>query len=187
MSISLNQQKKDALKELIWYICQNYSHQLFETKLWKLVFFCDTDYYQKYSSLLTAVPYIKNKRGPTPSYSLAKKAIDELVKDGYIVKTENSTYVALKEYPLKQLDNQKVDAISNTCEKYYKLSSNEICTLAHRDPVYLATENLNELLDFSFVAYRDDGAPDGEEDEDIPSTITFSQKAKENLLKTVFA
>ncbi len=183
---SKTQQKKEKFKELIWYICENYNNQLFETKLWKLTFFCDTDYFQKYQIPLTSVPYIKNQRGPTPTYNLAKQALEELVDDGYITKGENGTYVALKNYDLKHLDNQQIDAVNTTCDKYYKLTVKEICTLAHRDPVYLSAEKQNEILDFSFVSYRDDGSDEEEEDEAVPKLISFSKKAEENLLKLAY-
>ncbi len=188
MGLSSNQIKKETLKELIWYISKNYNYQLFETKLWKLVFFCDTDYFEKYNEFLTRVPYIKNKRGPTPVFDIAQKAIKELVEGGYLTKTENGSYIALKDYQTKYISNHIIDAINTTCSKYYKLSVKEICTLAHRDPVYLATENYNQLLDFSFVAYRDDGSGDEDDDsEEISKDVVFSEKAKKALLKMAMA
>jgi len=188
MSLSKTQQKKEALKELVWYICRNYNNQLFETKLWKLVFFCDTDHFQKYDVPLTSVPYIKNRRGPTPVYNIAKEALGELVKDKHIMKADNGTYVALKDYELKYIDTRSIDAINTTCDKYYKLTVNEICTLAHRDPVYLATENYNEILDFSFVSYRDDGGhEDIEETEGVSTEVSFSKKAKDKLFELALA
>lgn len=187
MEITKNQQKKEKLKELIWYICENYNQQLFETKLWKLAFFCDADYFQKYNESITSVPYIKNARGPTPVFNIAKLALAELISDGYITRAENDTYVATKDYKVKYLDNQKIDAINTTCDIYYKLNVKQICTLAHRDPVYLAAENINDILDFSFVAYRDDGAHDDDDSEDIPKVVSFSQKAKDNLFKLASA
>ena len=187
-AITKEQQKIERLKELIWYICENYNQQLFQTKLWKLVFFCDSDYFEKYNTSITAVTYIKNHRGPTPSYKHAEKAIEELEKNGFITKTEEGTYVALKNYELKHLDNQQIDAVRATCDKYYRLTVNEICTLSHRDPVYLAAEKLNDVLNFKFVAYRDDGSGvDEEESEKEQKEIVFSKKARENLLKIAFA
>lgn len=188
MVMNKTQQKGEKLKEIVWYICENYNQQLFETKLWKLVFFCDTDYFQKYDTPITQVSYIKNRRGPTPDYSIAKKSISELIKDGYIKKSENGTYVAMKDYKLNYLDNHHIDAINATCDKYHRLTVTEICTLSHRDPVYLAAENLNDVLDFNFVAYRDDGAYDEDDTiESLPKVISFSKKAEINLMKMVMA
>lgn len=188
MSLSKTQQKKEKLKELVWYICKNYNNQLFETKLWKLAFFCDADYFQKYGTLLTSVPYIKNKYGPTPVHSIAEQSIKELISNGFIVKSENNTFVAIKDYELKNLDSHQIDAINTTCDKYFKLTTDEICTLAHRDPVYLSAEKFNDILDFSFVAYRDDGATNKEDEDDkLPKTISFNKKAQDNLLKMAMA
>lgn len=187
MGISNTQLKKEKLKELIWYIVKNYNYELYETKLWKLLFFCDSDYFEKYGKYLTGIEYIKNKQGPTPFFNIAKKVIEELIKDKNITKASDGTFVALNDYNLKYFDCQKIDAIKSTCERYYKLNTGEVCTLAHRDPIYLAAENLNDKLDFSFVAYRDNG--DLEEQDEVidalPKTVVFSKKAQEGLLKYI--
>jgi len=172
--------KKDKLKELIWFICKNYNYDLYITKLWKLVFFVDADFYEKYNSTISDVKYIKNNYGPTPSYSTAEKALNELIKEGFISKSKNDSYIAINDLGLKYLDSQKVDAIRSTCEKYYKLSTRDICLLAHKDPIYLSAEKKNDLLDFDFVIYRDDYL----EEETEFEKVTFSKKAQEGLLKS---
>lgn len=182
MRISNTQKQKEKLKELIWYICKNYNHELFETKLWKLVFFCEADYFEKYKSLITSVPYIKNRYGPTPTHRIADKAIKELVKGGFLIKNKNGTFVAIQDLEIKNLEDKQIDAINTTCDKYYKLNTEQICTLAHRDPVYLSAEKLNDLLNFEFVSYRDNEEP--EEDESInklPKTISFNKEAEAKL------
>lgn len=188
MKLSNNQLNKAKLKELIWYICKNYNYKLFETKLWKLAFFCEADYYQKYNSLITNISYIKNKYGPTPAHKISEKALDELVNDNFLIKTESGTFVVIKDLELKNLEDQQVDAINTTCDKYYRLTTSQICTLAHRDPVYLSAEKLNDKLDFNFVSYRDDEEPEKDEEIDkLPKTISFNKKIEDKLLEMALA
>lgn len=188
MRLYNNQQNKTKLKELVWYICKNYNYQLFETKLWKLAFFCEADYFEKYNSLITDVPYIKNKYGPTPAYKISEQVLKELLRDNFLTKTEKGTFVATKDLELKQLKDQQIDAINTTCDRYYRLSTIQICTLAHRDPIYLSAEKLNDKLNFSFVSYRDDEEPEKDEDIDkLPKVISFSKEVEDKLLKIALA
>jgi len=184
MRIPQNQKKVARMKELIWYICENYNHRLYETKLWKMTFFCDSDYYQKYKKSISEVSYIKNKQGPTPIYEIAKNAIDELIKYKYVKKTDIG-YVAIKDYKIKNLGPQETDAINSTCDKYYQLNVNQICTLAHRDPVYLSAEKMNDILDFNFVNYRDEDTEDTEDLSGLEKKVSFSKEAQNNLLKAL--
>lgn len=174
--------KKEKLKELIWFVSRNYNDKLYETKLWKLLFFVEADYFEKYGEPISGVPYIKNNHGPTPSYSDAKKALEELKSGGYLIKNKENVYIAKDDLPLKYLDDKKLDAIRATCEKYYKLSVNDICVLAHKDPVYLGAEK-NEVVDFGFVRYRDEDRLYTEQNKF--ENVKFSEKAQEKLLALV--
>lgn len=184
MVLSQKQLKKEKLKELIWYVTKNYNQELYETKLWKLLFFCDADYYEKYNEKLTGIDYIKNKQGPTPFFDIASSALDELISSQVLAKGENGTFVAIEDYEIQHLGFKELDAIKSTCEKYYKLNTRQVCTLAHRDPIYLSANKFNDKLDFSFVVYRDDGSSQDESVE--PSQkIEFSEKAKRGLLQAL--
>lgn len=181
MSIS----KKDKLKEIIWFISKYYNQNLYETKLWKLVFFVEADYFQKYREKISGVSFIKNKRGPTPSYSKAKKALEELMDNNYLLKNSDNTYYAKNEFELKYLDAQKIDAIKSTCEKYYRLTTKELCLLTHKDPVYLSAEKYNSILDFNFVDYREDeDLPESENNKEF-ELINFGKEIEKKLLKSL--
>ena len=170
------------LKELIWFVSRNYNDRLYETKLWKLLFFVEADYFEKYGELISGVSYIKNSYGPTPSYPVAKKALEELKSGGYLIKNKEDIYIAKNDLFLKYLDDKKLDAIRATCEKYYKLSVNDICILAHKDPIFLGAEK-NKVVDFGFVRYRDEDGFDI--DQNHLERIKFSEEAEKKLLALV--
>ncbi|MCX6737021.1 MAG: DUF4065 domain-containing protein [Candidatus Parcubacteria bacterium] len=147
-----------------------------------LLFFVEADYFEKYGELISGISYIKNNYGPTPSYSETKKALDELKSGGYLIKNKENAYIAKNDLLLKYLDDKKLDAIRATCEKYYKLSVNDICLLAHKDPIYLGAEK-NKILDFSFVRYRDEDKPDLEQNNF--KNVKFSDDAQKKLLALI--
>lgn len=158
----VGQKKVDKFTEIINYICNKYnSGDMTEMKLWKLLFFCEADYYEKYGELLTGLKYIKNTYGPTPEYPAAKIVLDKLKADGCITTTkkkENNKIVyieSLYEPQLKHLTARELENVLETCERYYRLSAGELSTLSHNDPIYLAAETEKDSLDFSFSRYRD--------------------------------
>jgi len=176
--------RKEKFKELIWFLVKNFDYELYETKLWKLAFFAETDFYEKYKDKITGVAYIKNNHGPTPDYKIAEKAISELIKEKKIVKGKDNTYKVVGDLEIKTLDNKALDSVRVSGEKYYKLSAGQISALAHRDPIYLAAENKNDILDFEFVFYRQEDAGEESESKEFEK-LELSPKAAEGLLKVL--
>lgn len=151
--------KKDKLKELIWLATSKAgSDKVYMSKLWKLLFYIESDYYLNYKETITGVKYIKNIHGPTPDYKIAKKALDELVAGEFLVedpsKDDSCAYRVLKDYPITILNNTQINSIQNTCEKFRLLNAKEISILSHNDPVYLMGEKLNSVLNFKNTKYR---------------------------------
>ena len=146
--------KKEELKELIWYIAANHPKRLMQTKLWKLCFFSEADFFERFDERLTKTTYIKNNYGPTPDWKLAKQALEELIKEGSLVLVDDE-YIRAGEKNLKHLDAKKQQSIDNTCSKYAELNVNEIVHLSHQDPAYVMGEH-NRPIKFENVHYRSD-------------------------------
>jgi hypothetical protein len=184
MSKNLSPQKAEKVevaKEVIWFITNNYSQSLYETKLWKLMFFVDSDYFEKHGESITGLDYFKNDHGPTPAYNIVAEAIESLEEEGYITRDKKERYHSVEDYEIEHLNETQLDAARATCEKYYKLTTDQICTLAHRDPIYLSAKEKGESLDLGFAVYRDkeDQPSEGNEFEEID----FSEEQQQNLLK----
>lgn len=138
--------------EIVNYVCHTYNHgDLTEMKLWKLLFFCEADFYEKYGKRLTDIDYIKNTHGPTPEYPLPNG---------------HPAFICPNELTLQTLSAQELESIQETCEKYSRLPASALRSLSHDDPIFLAAEHEKDILDFSLVRYRvtDDA-------EDMPRTI----------------
>lgn len=179
---------KNKIKELIWFtISCSDGGGVYMSKLWKLLFYAESNFYQSYEKVITGVKYKKNQHGPTPDYKIANYALRELIVEGYINEIEDSrnnshSYSILGEFEIKYLSNQQKESIINTCNKFSKLSAKEIGILSHSDPVYLMAEKIQDELDFSLVKYRSLDE-DLQEDEKELGEIKFSKKTLEGLKK----
>lgn len=173
----------EKFKELLILIINNCdNNDLYETKLWKLMYFCEADYYEKTGKTITNVDYYKNNFGPTPNKLTINKAIkrakkyitvQKIKKDGENVR---KLYSPLKKYDLKYISGNEIQSIQNVCNKYSKLSVNDIVLLAHKDTPHLGSK-MKEKIDFSLVYYRD-------EDSLIEEEITDSkQKIPDKTIK----
>jgi len=152
----------EKFKELWAYIVDNFNNDgtLTETKLWKLLYFSEADFFEKNKKTITGIDYYKNKYGATPD----KKVIDDIrpqlkafirtkkikTKDGRNI----TVYESLKEYPCKSVSAQEIEEVRKTCDKYYRLPLNDVCVLAHKDPPYLGAK-MGKKIDFNFVVYRE--------------------------------
>ena len=165
--------KKEEFKELIWYIAANHPRMLKETKLWKLCFFSEADYFEKFGERLTSVSYIKNTFGPTPVNKIAQNAIEELISENLLSITDGN-FIGAGEMELKFLDAKKIQSIDNTCLRYSELNVNQIVHLAHQDPVYLMAD-YHSLVDFQNARYRSNEEDVVEEAETI--SLNKLQKA----------
>ena len=152
--------KKRQISELIMHIKDNCPGNIPMTKLWKLCFFAESEYFDKYSDRLTNVQYIKNILGPTPDWKVAKKAIADNEK--------------IESY--KWLDENKKQVIENVCMRFGNLSTSQLVTLSYQDPVYLMAEK-NEVVNFENVFYKDF-------EEDFEEYYEFCDSCEKNIKLT---
>jgi len=153
----------EKFKELLIYIVKSFNDNetLTETKLWKLLYFCDADFFEKHRGTITGIDYYKNKYGATPDKKIIDKALPQIknfVKVEKIKKPDGKTmrvYKPQNDYNYQDLLANEIEEARNTCEKYYRLSVQDISVLAHKDPPYLGAK-MRERIDFKFVDYRED-------------------------------
>src|SRR3989344_3662845 len=90
MRISVPQKNLQKFKEVLLYILNKVGakENIGEAVIYKLLYFIDFDFYEKYEEQLVGATYIKNKYGPTPVEF--KKIVEKLmgrdimqVKDNY--------------------------------------------------------------------------------------------------------
>lgn len=157
------QKTLEKFKELLIYIVKNFNDNetLTETKLWKLLYFCDADFFEKHKKTITGIDYYKNIYGATPDKKVIDKVlpkIKEYVKIEKLKKPDGRTirlYKPHKDYHYKFLSANEIVETRETCEKYYRLPVSSVTALAHKDPPYLGAK-MKEKVDFNFVNYRED-------------------------------
>jgi transcriptional regulator with XRE-family HTH domain len=87
--ISVPQQNLKKFKEVFLYILEKVGARpnIGETAIYKLLYFIDFDYYEKFEEQLIGAKYIKNHFGPTPVEF--KKITDQMIANGEIEKVKS--------------------------------------------------------------------------------------------------
>jgi len=154
-------------EDLLVFIVSNFSNNgtLTPTKLWKLFYFCEAGFYEKNKRTITGVDYFKNNYGPTPDQKISEKALKEVgkyINTEKIKKDDGKTITVFDakpntEYKFQSIGADEIEEARNICGKYFQLSVEDICLLAHKDPPYLGADKSEkgDRIDFDFVFYRD--------------------------------
>ena len=92
MRISVPQKNLQKFKEVLLYILNKVGakENIGETVIYKLLYFIDFDFYEKYEEQLVGATYIKNKYGPTPVEFV--KIVEKMIKDGEIEKVKSEYF-----------------------------------------------------------------------------------------------
>src|SRR3989338_8704956 len=61
-----------------------------QTVLYKILYFCDFDYYEKYEEQLIGARYIRNHYGPTPREF--SKIVKEMIHDGQLIEVKTKYF-----------------------------------------------------------------------------------------------
>lgn len=131
-----------------------------QTALYKLLYFIDFDYYEKYQEYLVGATYIKNTHGPSP-VSFAKIARN-LETTGKLVSIQSKyfgfgqkKYVVTTEPVVSTLSAQELKHIDDELERLSSRSAKELSELSHIDtPWRVAKEK--QVLNYRHVFYRPD-------------------------------
>jgi len=160
--ISVPQEKVEKFKQVLLYILAKIGGKpnIGQTVLYKLLYFIDFDYYEKYEEQLIGARYIKNTHGPTPV--IFSKIIKELEKEKKIeeikskfYKYDQTKYLINPKYKieLSTLSAEELSHIDWEIERLSDMTANKISELSHKDtPWKIAKEK--EQLDYELVFYR---------------------------------
>lgn len=160
--ISIPQKNVDKFKQVLLYILKKIGGKpnIGMTVLYKILYFIDFDYYEKYEDQLMGLVYLKNNYGPTPL--LFKDLIQEMIKKNEIekIKSKFHRYPQIKylinpsiEPNLSILNGQEKDHIDWELQRLSDLTANQLSDLSHKDVPWI-TANDNKPLDYESVFYR---------------------------------
>ena len=170
--ISVPQKNLEKFKEVLLYILNKVGSKpnIGETVIYKLLYFIDFNFYEKYEEQLIGATYIKNKYGPTPIEF--KKVLDKMLEDEEIeqVKSEYFEYPQTKYLPLRTPDLRKLQAnemevIDSVLNRLSDMNAAQISDYSHKDVPFLTTED-GKAIKYEAVFYRAPAYSVREYDED---------------------
>jgi len=157
------------LKSLILYILQKYNNQkLTETKLQKLLYFCDFGYFQETGESITGSQYRKNRFGPT--IINLPQVLEDMKKEGLINILKGSNYFGSPQktfsivnpevLPEGDFSKSELLIIDRIDEAYEQLTPREITSISHVDFPYLATKRMGQTIKYELTHYREEPGED---------------------------
>lgn len=159
--ISIPQKNFDKFREVLLYILTKVGAKpnVGETVLYKLLYFIDFDYYEKYEEQLIGATYKKNLHGPTPIEF--QKLIKDMVEREEIVVVKNKyfnydqkKYLAVREPDLSKLLNaQELQHIDEVLARLSDKNANELSEYSHEDIPWIVAED-STPIDYEAVFYR---------------------------------
>jgi transcriptional regulator with XRE-family HTH domain len=161
LRINVPQKNFEKFKEILLYVLAKVGAKpnIGETVLYKLLYFMDFDYYEKYEEQLMGVTYIKNHYGPTPVEF--KKFIDEMIKDGDLeaIKSkyfehDQKKYLAVRDADLsKYISAQELEHINEVLARLSDKNAVELSEYSHLDVPWIITQE-GKPIDYESVFYR---------------------------------
>lgn len=152
---------KEKLTNLILYILERCAGKpnIGETVLYKLLYFCDFNYYEIYEEHLSGATYRKLANGPVPrevsailSDMEAAGQLKSLTVDyfGYSQKR----YLPLVSANKKLFNGAELEVVNNVLDKLSGMSATEISEYSHGDMPWKASKD-RQVIDYELVFYRD--------------------------------
>lgn len=159
--VYIPQSNLEKLKQVLLYILTKVGSRpnIGETAIYKLLYFIDFDYYEKYEEQLIGAKYIRNNFGPTPVHF--KKVVEKMIQDNQIeaVISKYFQYPQKKYLPkisadLSKLSGQEITHIDDVLNRLAGKSAKELTDYSHTDNPWM-TKKSGEVLDYESVFYRD--------------------------------
>jgi transcriptional regulator with XRE-family HTH domain len=152
----------EKFKQVLLYIVNKVGNRpnIGQTAIYKLLYFIDFDYYEKYQEYLIGATYIKNTHGPTP-ISFAKIARD-LEHQGELVEVmskyfqyDQKKYLVTNEPQVSELNARELKHIDDELERLSSKTANELSLMSHIDTPWKVAQD-KQVLNYRHVFYRSD-------------------------------
>jgi hypothetical protein len=163
-------ERVDKFKQVLLYVLSKIGGKpnIGQTVLYKILYFIDFDYYEKFEEQLIGARYIKNIHGPTPLiFSGVIKELEgerkiETVKSKFY-KYEQTKYLVnpAEKIDLSGLSGTEIAHIDWEINRLSDLTATQISALSHKDTPWLVAKD-KEQLDYEHVFYRPEETSVGE-------------------------
>jgi len=154
---------KEKLEQLILYILQKCGSKpnVGETVLYKLLYFCDFDFFELFEKPLTGMIYKRLQFGPVPEQKLYNPVIKEMVETGKIQKMNvpySESCIQIRYFNFIQPDisaftPEEINVIDKVINRLSDMSARQIEDHVHRDFPWFAHDD-GEEIDYVSVFNR---------------------------------
>jgi transcriptional regulator with XRE-family HTH domain len=160
--ISVPKENIAKFREVLLYVLEKIGARpnIGETAIYKLLYFIDFDYYEKFEEQLIGAKYIKNHFGPTPIEF--KKITDAMIEKGEIEKIkskyfnyEQRKYLPRRSANLSNLTAQEIQHIDEVLNRLAWKNAKELSDYSHSDTPW-QVHKMGEEISYESVFYRDD-------------------------------
>lgn len=160
MRISIPRENYDKFREVLLYILSEIGARpnVGQTVLYKLLYFIDFDFYEKYEEQLMGAVYIKNRYGPTPTHF--KKLIEEMEEEGSLesvssryFKYRQTKYLPRRMPDLSLLSAQELQMVDEVINRLGHMTAARLSEYSHGDTPWLGAEEGREM-NYEMVFYR---------------------------------
>lgn len=160
LRISVPQKNMAKFREVFLYILNKIGSKpnIGETVLYKILYFIDFNFFEKYEDQLIGATYIKNHHGPTPVEF--KKLVDEMIGDEEVEQIKSSyfsfprtKYLPIRFPDLSKLSAREVEVIDQVLSRLSDMNATQISEYSHKDVPWLTAET-GKKIDYEAVFYR---------------------------------
>lgn len=157
--INVPQKNMEKFKEVLLYILNRVGSKpnVGETVIYKLLYFIDFDFYEKYEEQLVGATYIKNNYGPTP---LEFQKVVEQMADLELVRVKSTyfsfpqtKYLPLRKPDLTKLRANEIEVIDSVLNKLSDMNAGQISEYSHNDVPWLTAED-GGVIEYESAFYR---------------------------------
>ncbi|PIY78739.1 MAG: hypothetical protein COY82_00880 [Parcubacteria group bacterium CG_4_10_14_0_8_um_filter_35_7] len=163
---------KDKYFNAILYFLNKQIKYPTKTKLFKLLYYLDFDYFERYDKAVTNDKYKKMQFGPVPI--TADSILSMMQKKGLITTrpvkyfdypNERKEYVAIKPYNPEAFTQTELATLDDVTDRWYQHSAKQLEDATHGEAPWIATK-MDEIIEYPLTYYRNNfGEMDFRKDE----------------------
>jgi len=160
--ISVPQKNLIKFKEALLYILSKVGAKpnIGEAVIYKILYFIDFDYFEKFEEQIIGATYIKNHFGPTPIEF--KKIADKMIEEKELLKLSEKyfkftqkKYLPLRNPDLSLFSAREMNHINDVLSRLSDKNAKEMEIYSHEDIPWKTTE-YGKAIPYESVFYRDE-------------------------------
>jgi transcriptional regulator with XRE-family HTH domain len=158
--ISVPGENLEKFREVLLYILGEVGAKphIGETAIYRLLYFIDFDYYEKYEEQLIGAAYIRNQSGPIPVEF--RTIVEQMMERGEIekVKSQHYKYPQTKYLPLREADfgalsARELETINEVLDRLSKMNGKQLDEYSQGDAPWISAEE-GKPIDYERALYR---------------------------------